>query len=557
MGFAWHKLFPRPIDVLAASGGTCVGPTGCTSGDVYISNICIGYCPDPDYDGTGTCIGYLETCYLVTGPACDDFLLVPSQTLGIRTNPGCPQEYQFDNFEHRCTFANDPVSNQNLLSDYPYTFWGISQLYYHRTPTTPTSTPSTVRVSPLCLTYETMTVPDRVHFISGRNRYRYTGYLSGEYPPIEFGEVRAMRNLVLGSQNPYASQTTLGIIGYEQSLGRNFPLADSYMQLPLFGASQTGNPPDPSGCFDFCYSGECISCRTDTGIGHYSGRYPNGPGNAAGTDGKGYYSFQCFNPFSWYLDIYDTPLGSVTPDKQDIPLCSVWSLLNAVSERVMYSTEELFSDIDPFVSGYILNTDTIFALDPTTLTGGVQMVAWVMDQFESAVNAHDGTNTPPTGTPAGFGFKAPNVFLWDPIAVTTATTNAQKWQNIFVVGNQNFIFDTGCTHTHVWAGGSSWSGGTGSNVVLLDQVSHSDSHPARMIIWQGCNANAGPVGAGGSIPAGEPSRDNNISKMRLSLRSIACASPKGSYNWCADCSHPGEVQTAPCLYGTNLLDKFC
>jgi hypothetical protein len=232
--------------------------------------------------------------------------------------------------------------------------------------------------------------------------------------------------------------------------------------------------------------------------------------------------------------------------------------LNAVSERVYYSST-LFGQSSPFNAGYILNTDTIFQLDPTTLTGGVQMVAWIMDRFANAVNTHDGQSSgEPSGFSAGFAFQAPNVFLWDPNAVNAATTNAQKWQNIFVVGNQNVISDTGCTHTHVWEGGSSWSGGTGSNVVTLDSVSHDkNTNPARLVIWQGCNASAGPVGAGGSIPAGEPTRNNNISKMRFSIRNIPCASSKGTFSWCADCSHPGESELAFCVIPMQKIDVFC
>ena len=276
MGFAWHKLFPRPTEFISATGSTCVPPPPC-EGEIYTSTVCIGICINTN--NNGICLGYLETCYDITGQSCNDPVVeTESVSFNVRENPGCPQEYEFDNLEHRCTLANVPSVNEEFLSNYPDSYWGVNRPYYYRSPSTPTSTPSTVRITPLCLTYETMTIPDRIQIISGRNRYRYTGYLSGIYPPIEGGTPISMRNLVLGSQNLYADQTTQGIIGYEQSLGRSFPLADSYMQLPLFGASESVNPTDP--CFDFCYSVECVTCRTNSGVGHYSGRFPNGPGNA-------------------------------------------------------------------------------------------------------------------------------------------------------------------------------------------------------------------------------------------------------------------------------------
>jgi hypothetical protein len=430
-----------------------------------------------------------------------------------------------------CTFVNTVGDIPEYLSDYPSLFWNYNPTHYYRTPVIPNSIPSSYKATSVCMTYDTKSIPDRIQVLSGRNRYKYMGYLSGEYPEVVGAPAKEMRYLVNGSPSQDGVSAIDGIRQYEELQGRAFPLDDSYMTLPLFGALNTTPPTDP--CFPYCYSVECMSCSENVQKGHYSG------GEA---DGEGYYSFQCFSPFAYFNDVLDKDIyGSYS--NQDIPLCSVWSLVNAISNKILYSSQRIGYE-PSFEAGSILNPATLNSLNPHSLTGNKQMVAWFMDRYAYAVNNWDGSQVN-NGSGIGFGFTKPQVFLWDP-ASNNYPTNDSKWKNIFVVGNQNVLFDSGCTNTH----STPSSGEAVSQLFFLDEISHGSptgefqdntSNLSRLVVWQGCKA--GEAGNVGSV-------------ADISISTNSCTTPKAS-NWCSECTNPNQPQDIDCYPVYNMIKKFC
>ena len=236
---------------------------------------------------------------------------------------------------------------------------------------------------------QTHGIENRTMVISGRNVYRYTGHFSGD-PYIR-------------DADPFwDSPGGSGIKQYEQLIDdsgegdfRQFPLSDSFLQLPLWGQESNNNlnitSPDPCArlyaeeCDDnsgipICWGCHCLrnGPAASPAVGHYM---TNDWFNAgSGTQGytAGYFSFSSFNPES-YLDDYDTTSNVVTlagvnnrlgfgnigdftthsgvpfncdaggencigcsgatshGQRLGVPTCSVWSLVNALYARVFYA----------------------------------------------------------------------------------------------------------------------------------------------------------------------------------------------------------------------------
>ena len=211
---------------------------------------------------------------------------------------------------------------------------------------------------------------NRIMCISGRNVYNYTGVLSGD--PM-YGRADSFWDDAGGS----------GLSQMEGSLGRRFPLADSYLTLPLWGQQTAGGEYTVSsyygascvnpytGCWGCGCTSPPVLGGNASGSGHFSPDDGLLLGTTAGATG-GYFSFGSFNPQS-YLDnynftenriitrtIYPYSIGqmeetnplmfpffgpsvlSVTGatshgPRLGVPTCSVWSLMHAVYRRIYTS----------------------------------------------------------------------------------------------------------------------------------------------------------------------------------------------------------------------------
>lgn len=445
MGFAWHKLIPRHPSTPSVCPPPCIDTGGWVTS---ISSICAPQNPN----GTVACATFDLVDYPTGGLQCGG---KPVLVGGYRTNPGAPIELRL-NAPLDCTAPNDPALSGSNNQKCDMGSAGVDlQYYYYRTPNSPSSPPAKIDFEKLCLKFNPYAIPDRLMVISGRNRYKYGGWgvdpscgVAGE----EGGPPSLWDTVIVGGT---------GIRQAEESLGRSWPLPNSVLNLPLFGANTSANPSTPpSPCSDgACSDPSCFSTRGNDGTGHF-GRSDQG-------NGKGYYSFQCFNPMGFYGG------GPFT----SIPTCSLWSLIQAIWFQAWQGADESDAKTTIYPNTWTAVSNLLNA-DPSQLTSGKSNVRHYLDALVAAMQGEFLSSV-----------IFPNVFLWDRDAYVAASTNEDKWKHIYTVGNGNVVFDTQCM---LGLGGINDLYGF---VIHLDEVVHDPTYGstgnARLVGFFGCNASNG------------------------------------------------------------------
>lgn len=270
-------------------------------------------------------------------------LLVDCEIGGIGSSGAHPYTYKLESpgvTNFTCGIQNSSNYLQFLLKNPSGTTGYIGDLDFARNPnyiryyrvpseTNPISNTRRIDFSRYCMKLHETASQDlgsgnRVMIVSGRNVYRYTGVLSGDP--------------ALPKADPFWDDPGgSGLSQVEGSLGRVFPLPDSVLLLPLWGETG-GAGTDNLGavlgtdtecvdpyitCEDRCVTSSanvnqcevCVGWKEDIGCacvlhkpyaatGHY---LPNNQGYTAG-----YFSFACFNPFS-YLDAINPTTNNVIP----------------------------------------------------------------------------------------------------------------------------------------------------------------------------------------------------------------------------------------------------
>jgi hypothetical protein len=469
MGFAWHKLIPRKVYTEEAD---CPPPPTCV-GAVLNGDVCIQVCPPPNPPQTTQLCFYNCNSVAVGGPNCEGYgFLDPTGTI---QNGGCPREIRLSGVMP-CTVTN---SRSNFTTDAPTTVlnpadigtWNGSFGFYYRTPSSPSSTPSEFSFAPVCAKLDSFTVHDRMLVFSGRNRYRYAGW---GVDPV-YNDTSTPTNLepngVTGIPAFWHNSGGTGLSQADCSIsGRQWPLPDSFMDLPLWGADSSRNPPSgevnacgtPIPCTD---PNICFGCRPNQGVGHFATPTANG---------NGYMSFQCYNPQCIFTD--------QNSNTYQVPPCSVFALVRAIWDRVWRISADAYSPPD--------NTEAFFRSNYPDLTtayenlilsnpsdnqvGGKSNVRYYLEAFANELLSSLGAT-----------FTIPNIFLWDKAAYEAAT-GAQKWRHLYIVGNGNVLQDSGCLSTN-----SLDPPGLAGRLFVLDEVSHSieigSSANARVLLMWGCN----------------------------------------------------------------------
>lgn len=498
MGFAWHKLIPRKT--IIACPPPCSQDYAASQAAAFISSICG---PINPVTGTQICLNIGNTPYQYGGKQCGNKDVV---SFGTRDHPNEPIVMRL-NTPLDCTGENSIALN-NLSPIATRYEMGTSdifqQYYYYRTPNSPSSTPTEIASEKLCLRFNPLTIPDRLMIISARNRYKYGGWHVDPASPTAGAE--GGPPLLWDPVTTPAGGT--GIRQAEElSLSRSWPLPNSVLNLPLFGAnvSPVSNP-FPTKCGDGACSDfdSCSSVITSSGTGHY--------GSAFLGNGKGYYSFQCFNPMG-YVDT------GADGGFRSLPTCSVWSLVQALWYQAwktgVYGSTEADNQANdnpaytPFVN--------LLAADPSQSTNDKSNVVHHLGLFKTGLEN------------AGISTIMPNIFLWDKDAYIAAGSNANKWKHIYIVGNANVIFDTQCMGTQA-------KNGSFGFVVHLDEVAHDPEYGstgnARLFGFYGCD---------GDNP------DNGGSVASFGIKTMNCATavnnPKtGDVNsYCDECANEGSA----------------
>ncbi len=519
MGFAWHKLIPRP-----PIGGDYECPPPCTATGDFTTEIC--WCPG-EGGGQISTVCDTPTCreFTIEGPLCNDDEFPTHFDNAVLTETAGPRERRLY-ADLVCTRANTGDSAtlncaMGRIAEPPII------PYYYRTPDSPNSMPDTIKCLFLCLKYKSFTVPDRLMVISARNRYKYAGMLSGDP-----GCTENISTVIPLWNRQFDAAGTTGIKQAEMSLGRDWPLPDSILNLPLFGADTSSNPtttkqdaspcPPPYPAFP-CGGSGCFTVRANRQFGHYT------TSNLVheGQNGIGRYSFQCFNPTAIYADNdgYNT-------DQTPIPTCSVWGLVEAIKQKVL----DFVGDWDTVSLNYpnlysaFLNFEQ---KNPSGYTDHVSNVRYCLNALSSELSSSVTAR-----------FAIPNVFLWDPIAFDAASTTIDKWKHIYIIGNANVVFDTYCFGTT--------SDKVYSFVIPLDEVSHKsyddagsgyysdDDGSARMIMFWGCSSDT-------------QYNSNRTSQAQVDLTALNCVPPLNEQNLtlCERC-----YDTPDDISGTEPSDTY-
>lgn len=389
----------------------------------------------------------------------------------------------------------------------------------------------------LCNRIITYSVPDRTMIFSGRNKYRYTGFLAPDSSTFNCGIPTII-------DNPGAS----GLSQMEVSLSRQFPSSDDVLGNPLWGARiATGAGPeegdDPT-CFpSACFGSGCYGVVDNDGVGHYL---------PSTTAGMGYFSFSCFNPYAQWKG---------TNDSVGLPTCSLYSMVWAVYDAAwreyavstgFYNSESDILAGDATVASTFTalrsRLSTLLSTDPSGTVGGVSNVQLQLESFEDGLQSFiDAVYNFAYSTTLGYrAFTAPQVFLWDRASYNAASA-ANKWKHLYIPGSANILMDTGCTATGGWKAFKS----------VLDEVTHDmtwgSTHAAQMIGFMGCNNQAGSVqkivmqDLGCAIGGSNPYTDASCA---------LCATSSAPYNMdsSTDCvPHPMN----PADEYTDLYDPFC
>lgn len=389
------------------------------------------------------------------------------------------------------------------------------------------SNPTRLQESPMCLRLKIPSaVPTRTMVLSGYNKYRYTGYLTNDsevYSSYANGSnVYAIPKII---HDPGAS----GLSQMEGSLGRSFPLPDDVLTYPLWGASESYIPVseecDPNPCIftymdhittevlnDFCVGDDCLKVQQNDATGHYMTMQSlNFTGH--------YHSFSGYNPYVKFFEgatAFNSNNG-IEPNYEKgtgLPPCSLYSLAWALYDRSWRAVgeasdaggsgngteQELITEY-PTQFGGVRNTlNSLLGDDPRNLTGsyGESVVTYWFDQLNNKLKdfvnhvisqeSLDGyildAGRTLGGTVYEYGaFTTPKVILWNRTGFLNATTNTDRWKNLYIPGSGNILFDTGCTHTD-----NNWK----AFKFYLDEGSHDpqwgSEHSARMLQFRVCDA---------------------------------------------------------------------
>ena len=548
MGFAWHKLVPKK-DLIQ-----CPPPCDFFYEESYMGDptqnisICPPFDPfNPNVGGPQACAQYPGMTAVYGGAACGEKEVLNFTT---RLNPGGPLEMRL-NFPFTCSGNNDPGfggirPTEGTLNGCEMGTVGIrQQFYYYRTPNSPNGTPLQIASSKLCLKYNPFTVADRFMVISARNRYKYGGWHVDPACPTAgdaFGPPKFWDDPVGDDEDA----SGCGIKQFELALGREWPLANSVMNLPLFGATVAPlSTAQPTGkCGDgACDNGECFAITPNDGTGHFLPQLGTIDGVTMG-NGKGYYSFQCFNPMGYTTSWAP---GSVYEQKpKSIPTCSIWSFVHAIWKRAwkagLYTTEanepnqlEEINNGNPVYPPYA----ALLLADPSGLSGGKSNVVAHLSALKQGMESHN----------EGQSVIMPNVFLWDRDAYVVENTNANKWKHIYFIGNANVIFDTQCM-----VGTFNINDPTPDYsqqdkygfVIHLDEVAHDPAYGtsgnARLFGFYGCNPD-------------DPS--NLSSRANFGIKTMDCAlslvSGGGVETYCDACDNEDTSQQGQ--IGNNKTQK--
>jgi hypothetical protein len=439
---------------------------------------------------------------------------------------------------------------------------------YYRTPLQPSSVPSEIYETPMCLRLNIPSnVPTRTMVLSGYNKYRYSGYLTNDaqvYTSYDGGvyEIPKIINA------PGAS----GLSQMEGSLGRSFPASDDVLTFPIWGASGSylGLSCDEDDCTfqtiqdiagdaeGFCVGDDCLRVQENDATGHYLSMVSS---NLTGH----YHSFSGYNPYvkfwegsTGFVGIDDNGNDSAYVNGTGLPTCSLYSLAWALYDRSWRSV------IDPYHYPGVTHTNetdllnaypTEFANvrsklnslindDPRNLTGtyGESVVTYwfnqlnqsIVDFYTAFISNESGFIMPTHYNSSSdpetlFGaFTTPKVILWNKTAFINASTNTDRWKHLYIPGSANVLFDSGCTHT-----GGDWK----AYKFTLDEATHNMAwgsvNAARIIQFRVCDAS-----------------DTQInSNTLISLSAIADVSPAGFCSLCATSSAPFNMGEDDCITG--------
>ena len=432
-----------------------------------------------------------------------------------------------------CQRLNDPSYGEKTSCDPNLSNDEVPRRYYN-TPLQAAGLTS-FGYTRLCNRIVTYTIADRTMIFSGRNKYRYTGFLSPEASTFNC-------NIPTIIDNPGAS----GLSQMEGSLSRQFPSSDDVLGSPLWGAKfATGAGPnegdDPICSPSACFGSGCFGVVDNDGTGHYL---------PSATTGQGYFSFSCFNPHAiWkgYSDIVGLPTCSL--------YSMVWALYNAAwREYGVLANGGIYESESDLLGagGSIASTfttlrnrlTTLLSTDPSGTVGGVSNVQLQLESFEDGLQSFAAASIDPLPYRA---FTAPQVFLWDRTSYIAASA-ANKWKHLYIAGSANILMDTGCTST-----GSQWKAfGCG-----LDEVTHDmtwgSTHAAQLIGFMGCNNRLGSAqkvvmqDLGCAIGGSEPLYTDIFCEL--------CAATAAPYNMGPEDCVPHPMN--PGQYYTDIFDPFC
>lgn len=367
-------------------------------------------------------------------------------------------------------------------------------------PNAPNGGLTSIYMAKLKVEYQSYTAKDRVIILSGFNRYNYIGPLApGCTPGAKWGEnaefylesippagdsnvnyifdVVGLSAVADRTASWYSGPGTIpwsgtnptefnmyGIRAIEKSIRGRYPLPDNLMDLPLFGELPATPPPDggyvnPSECCEALQSASnppCVQgCFGDCPINYTDGTYSQGLGHYFGTQeypgGATYrYSAACFNPDSIFGD-----LSTVLASRPHIPHCSLYSLLWAIRNYVFQKAFESASGFIP--SGIFLGWNGPND-DANGMSGSEGDTFWY--DHDPGIGGYSGSDKLnaitvmqkiqeglPTGTEFGMYWKIPKLLLWDKDSYINAATTKDKWKHVYVPGNLNILFDTGCVGT--------------------------------------------------------------------------------------------------------------
>jgi hypothetical protein len=535
MGFAWHKLIPRNTIVACPPACDTTYETNAVFDDNPIT-LCPPYDPFDPFGGPQGCALYTGLTTQYGGAACG-FKDVLEFT--FRENPGGPLEMRL-NVPLLCSGNNNPDFGDFRLETLNGCEMGnvsiSEQYYYYRTPNSPNATPTQIASTKLCLKYNPFTIADRFMIISARNRYKYGGWHvdpscptgnADEYgPPILWDDPTVDGDPPLGC----------GIKQFEESLGREWPLPNSVLNLPLFGADEAplSVPQPPLKCGDSaCANGDCFAVAPNGGSGHYLPQAIDGLGPVG--NGRGYYSFQCFNPMGYTTAFVRTGTDFQKKPKS-IPTCSIWSFANAMWKRSWKagwysndqenpSSSEEQNNGNPVYPAYLalLQADPLGLTNAAALTAGESNVTAYLRGLKEGIEAHT--------VGSDQAVIMPNVFYWDKDAMLAEENNINKWKHLYFIGNANVIFDTQCMVGTFQPTVPYSQQDKYGFVIHLDEVAHDPEYGstgnARLISFYGCNKD-------------EPF--NLFSKANFGIQTMDCALTEtkagGSYyTYCDKCNN--------------------